>query len=85
MPRFSEFFELGLSQAQLDFVDISNEYDTRVYVDPYAIEIRDDIWSAQASEHIRSFFKQVLIRYETTILRERLDLCLTCGSPAKLS
>jgi hypothetical protein len=60
MPRFSEFFELGLSQAQLDFVDISNEYDTPVYVDPYAIEIRDDIWSAQASEHIRSFFKQVL-------------------------
>jgi hypothetical protein len=60
MPRFSEFFSLGLSQAQLDFVDVSNDYDTPVYVDPYAIEIRDDIWSAQASEHIRSFFKEVL-------------------------
>jgi hypothetical protein len=60
MPRFSEFFSLEQSQAELDFVDISNNYDTPVYVDPYAIEIRDDIWAAQASEHIRSFFKEVL-------------------------
>jgi hypothetical protein len=60
MPRFSEYFSLDLSQHQLDFVDVSNEYDTPVYVDPYAIEIRDDIWSARASEQIRSFFKEVL-------------------------
>lgn len=60
MPRFSKFFSLGLSQYQLDFVDVSNEYDTPVYVDPYAIEIHDDTWSEQASEHIRSFFKTVL-------------------------
>jgi hypothetical protein len=60
MPRFSEFFNLGLSQHQLDFVDINNECDTRVYVDPYAIEIRDDIWAADASEHIRVFFLEVL-------------------------
>lgn len=60
MPKFSEYFELRLSQYELDFVDVSNEYDTPVYVDPYAIEIRDDVWSARASEHIRTFFKQVL-------------------------
>jgi len=60
MPRFSEFFQLELSQHQLDFVDVSNEYDTPVYVDPYAIEIQDDIWAADASEHIRVFFKEVL-------------------------
>lgn len=60
MPRFSEYFGLGLSQAELDFVDVSNEFDTPVYVDPYAIEIQDDIWAAQASEYIRVFFKEVL-------------------------
>jgi hypothetical protein len=60
MPRFSEYFSLRLSQHQLDFVDISNEFDLPVYVDPYAIEIRDDIWAARASEYIRSFFKEVL-------------------------
>ncbi|TGU56907.1 MULTISPECIES: hypothetical protein [unclassified Mesorhizobium] len=60
MPRFSEFFSLEMSQHQLDFVDVSNEFDTPVYVDPFAIEIRDDLWSAQASEHIRVFFQEVL-------------------------
>lgn len=60
MPKFSDFFNLALSQHQLDFVDVSNECDTPVYVDPYAIEIRDDIWAEKASESIRSFFLEVL-------------------------
>jgi hypothetical protein len=60
VPRFSEAFSLGLSQHQLDFVDVSNEYDTQVYVDPYAIEIQDDEWSERASNYIRTFFKDVL-------------------------
>jgi hypothetical protein len=60
MPRFSEHFNLGLSQHELDFVDVSNTYDTPVYVDPYAIEIQDDIWAASASENIRTFFTEVL-------------------------
>lgn len=60
MPKFSSYFKINLSQRELDFVDVSNEYDTPVYVDPYAIEIRDDFWSAQASEYIRTFFLSVL-------------------------
>jgi hypothetical protein len=60
MPQFSKFFSLKLTQHQLDFVDVNNERDTPVYVDPYAIEIRDDIWAERASGHIRSFFKEVL-------------------------
>jgi hypothetical protein len=60
MPRFSKFFRLGRTQHELDFVDVSNDFDTQVYVDPYAIEIRDDAWSSQASEYLRSFFKQLL-------------------------
>lgn len=60
MPRFSAFFDLKLTQHQLDFVDVNNDADTAVYVDPYAIEIRNDIWAAEASEHIRVFFTEVL-------------------------
>jgi hypothetical protein len=60
MPRFSKYFKIGKSQAELDFVDVSNDYDTAVYVDPYAIEIADDAWSGQASATIRSFFLEVL-------------------------
>lgn len=60
MPRFSKFFQLNASQAQLDFVDVDTDQDLPVYVDPYAIEIRNDIWSGAASEDIRVFFKEVL-------------------------
>ncbi len=60
MPTFSEFHKLNQSQHQLDFVDISNEFDMPVYIDPYAIEIRSDIWANEASEYIRSFFLEVL-------------------------
>ncbi len=60
MPRFSEYFNLKLSQHQLDFVDIDTDSDTPVYVDPYAIEVRDDEWAGAASESIRVFFTEVL-------------------------
>lgn len=60
LPRFSKYFRLGVTQHQLDFVDTNSDHDTPVYVDPYAIEIRDDEWAAKASESIRVFFKEVL-------------------------
>jgi hypothetical protein len=56
MPRFSQSFGLGVSQHELDFVDIDTDHDTPVFVDPFAIEVRNDIWAARASEHIRVFF-----------------------------
>lgn len=60
MPKFSDYFRINASQSELDFVDVSNDYDTKVYVDPYAIEIRDDEWSGQCSHLIRTFFIEVL-------------------------
>lgn len=60
MPKFSTHFHINAPQSQLDFVDVSTSYDTKVYVDPYAIEIKDDLWSGQCSELIRSFFREVL-------------------------
>lgn len=50
MPKFSKHFKINAPQSQLDFVDVSTRYDTKVYVDPYAIEIQDDVWSGQCSE-----------------------------------
>jgi hypothetical protein len=60
VPKFSTHFRINAPQSQLDFVDVSTDYDTKVYVDPYAIEIKDDVWSGQCSELIRSFFLEVL-------------------------
>lgn len=74
MPRFSEYFSLNLSQYQLDFVDISNEFDTPVYIDPYAIEIRNDIWAGAASNYIRTFFVEVLESLRAKDNRRALNL-----------
>jgi hypothetical protein len=60
MPKLSKYFKLKSTQYELDFVDVSNDFDTPVYVDPYAIEIRDDLWAAEASESVRSFFLEIL-------------------------
>jgi len=60
VPKFSEYFRINAPQSQLDFVDINTDFDTPVYVDPYAIEIRNDIWSGEASNLIRGFFLEVL-------------------------
>lgn len=60
MPTFCENFDIGLSQAEVDFVDVDLDTDTPLYVCPYAIEIRDDDWSAACGSLIRSFFSEVL-------------------------
>lgn len=60
MARFSAVFGLSNNQASLDFVDIDLSTDTPLYVDPYAIQIRDDEWSSKCGDAIRSFFTEVL-------------------------
>jgi hypothetical protein len=52
--RFSRYFNLSKEQAELDFVDVDPDRDLQLFVDPYAIEIKDDTWSAGCGDHIRS-------------------------------
>ena len=60
MASFSVTQGLIVSQAEVDFVDIDTATDNRLYLDPYAIQIRDDQWSGECGDHIRSFFNEVL-------------------------
>jgi hypothetical protein len=71
MPEFSEHFSIDLTEHELDFVDISNEYDTRVDVDPYAIEIQQNILCDKASEYVRCFFSKSCRHFanETILVR----------------
>lgn len=64
--RVSEWAGLHNRQAELDFVDVDTDRDTRLFVDPYAIDIRGDAWSAECSRHLRSFFNALIAS-----LRER--------------
>ena len=58
--KFSTFYRLNKSQAQLDFVDIDVSRDTTLFIDPYAIEIRDDALSEEFKHHIASYFQTLV-------------------------
>lgn len=58
--RFSKFFGLNQSQAQLDFVDIDTEPDLRLFVDPYAIQTKENEFNLGCADQIKTFFDEVL-------------------------
>src|SRR4051794_28062815 len=60
MPRVSDHFKLGRTQATLDFVDVDVIGDTKLFIDPRAIERLDTPWGDWALELIREFFERVL-------------------------
>lgn len=60
MTTFSAFFGLNKSQPELDFIDVDPARDMPLFIDPYAISIRDDGWSRQCNDYIVSFFQTAL-------------------------
>lgn len=58
--RFSEYFDLGLTQPELDFVDIDLDGDIRLFLDPYALRGRGDPLAVQCVADIRHFFQRLL-------------------------
>ncbi len=60
LRRFSEIFGIGLDQPQLDFVDVSPDADTPLFIDPFAISLKDDAWSEACHRHITHFFQTAL-------------------------
>ena len=58
--RFSEIFNIGLEQPQLDFVDIEPDTDTPLFIDPFAISLKGDAWSETCHQHITHFFQTAL-------------------------
>ena len=79
--KFSAHFKLGKEQAELDFVDIDPSRDLELYLDPYAMEIRDDEWSAECGDYIRSFFQAILDALRKDDNRRARDLILRLSEP----
>ncbi len=77
--RISETFQLGKSQAELDFVDIDPDEDFRLFVDPYFLAARTDAWSVSATRTVRDFFQHVvtLIRAGNHTVARQLFLHLS--------
>ncbi len=58
--RFSEYFDLALSQYELDFVDIPLETDIELFIDPYAIAVRNEPWFTESNNVLVDYFNLVL-------------------------
>lgn len=58
--RFSQYFNLNKSQAELDFVDIFINDDMPLYIDPYVFKIRYDEWSIECNNLIVDYFGTVI-------------------------
>lgn len=58
--RYSQYFNLGLTQPELDFVDINLDGDIRLFLDPYALRARADPLAVQCVADIRRFFQRLL-------------------------
>jgi len=54
--RISEIFGLNVRQAELDFVDVDIDRDTPLFLDPFVLSTRTDLWSVHASNTVQSFF-----------------------------
>ena len=58
--KFSKYFNLNKDQTELDFVDISLEKDIPLFIDPYVLSKRSDVFSIECHSHIVDFFESVM-------------------------
>jgi len=54
------FYKLGLSQSQLEFVDVDVEGDVPFFVDPRALRLLDSDWADECVALVQDFFRHVL-------------------------
>lgn len=72
--RFSDFFRINKSQAELDFVDVPLETDILLYLDPYAFKITNDPWFDECNDLIVDFFQYVIQKIRRGKANESLIL-----------
>lgn len=58
--KISERFNLNKTQYELDFIDIDTDYDNPLFLDPYFLAQRNDLWSINATRSVRSFFQHIV-------------------------
>jgi len=60
MPKFSNAFNLGKTQPELDFIDVSLTRDNRLFVDPFVLSQKVDRWSQDAHRTVTTFFQLIV-------------------------
>jgi hypothetical protein len=60
MAKFSKHYGLDKTQSELDFVNVKLDRDNPLFVDPYAISLRQDEWGRKAHGQLVLFFQSVI-------------------------
>lgn len=72
--KISEYFKLGASQHEIDFVDVDVANDMPLFIDPHFLASRSDRWSKEATLSIRSFFRVFLEQIRLKNNKKALNL-----------
>jgi DNA-binding protein YbaB len=82
MPiRFSEYFNLGKTQSQLEFVDIPLDTDILLFVEPYAFAINEAPWYVECHNLIVQFFQALVNAIRSKNYTQARHLLSNLGEP----
>lgn len=79
--KTSAHFQLGVTQHELDFVDIDLDNDTPLFIDPHILGTRRNSWSVDATRSVRNFFKHFLTLVRNGEREQALELFLGLREP----
>lgn len=81
MTLFSQFFRLGKTQSELDFVDVPVDGDIPLFVDPFANSQRLDRWSQECHRALITFFQGVVDKIRSGRYEQAKELLLHLREP----
>lgn len=79
--KLSRYLNLGITQHEIDFIDIDLDNDTPLFIDPHFLATRADSWSRDATRSIRSFFRHFLTLVRSAQKDKALELFLFLREP----
>lgn len=77
--RVSEFYQLGVTQPSLEFVDVDVTGDTRVFVDPHAFTAMESDWARECVSLLQDFYGEVLAAVRASDQRRGMYLLARLG------
>lgn len=79
--RVSDYYNLGVEQGGLDFVDVDVIGDVPVYLDPTAIRVQSGDWVEACAESVYTFFQTLLDAIRTNDLLQIRTLVYPLTEP----
>lgn len=79
--RISQLLELGVTQKQLEFIDINLEKDYALFIDPFLISKEENAWSISVNETIKNFFNHVVLLIKEEKTEEAIKLFQFMSEP----